>query len=128
MTPAISFSGEGSRGPLWKLILNREKTQTVRRPRKRPIHAGDLLKLYWKQRTPIDKKDIHLIGVAECTKVERLLYRQFAFDEGFARADGFENSSELRSWFGFVELHGNEEFDVLHFNLRGNQHETDSGG
>lgn len=128
MTPAISFSGEGSRGPLWKLILNREKTQTVRRPRKRPIHEGDLLKLYWKQRTPPEKKDIHFLGVAVCTKVERLLYRQFAFNEAFARADGFENSDELRSYFGFVTLHGDEEFDVIHFELRGNQHETDSGG
>lgn len=68
--PALSFSGEPSRGPFWKLILDGEKEQTVRLPRKRPIKAGDFLKLYWKQRVPAAKKEVHFIGPAKCTAVE----------------------------------------------------------
>ena len=51
--PLLSFSGWPARGPFYKLILDQEKNQTVRRPRKNPIKAGDTLYLYWKVRKPI---------------------------------------------------------------------------
>ena len=98
--PLLSFSGWPARGPFYKLILDQEKNQTVRRPRKNPIKVGDTLYLYWKVRKPIDDKDIHKIGTATCTSVETKTYSQFAFDYDFARADGFEDCEELRQWFG----------------------------
>lgn len=118
MNPAISFSGEGSRGPMWRLIKRGEKTQTVRKPRIRPIKEGDTLYLYWKQRTPKEMKSVHLIAEAQATKVSRMKYRDFAHDDGFARRDGFENSAELRTWFGSAEIHGNQHYNVIEFAIR----------
>lgn len=115
--PAISFSGTTLRGPFWKLILQGEKTQTCRQPRKRPIKQGDKLKLYWKQRVPIKSKPIHLIGEATCISVKRMRYKEFAFDDEFARRDGFRDHYELQCWFGFPEKHGEEEYDVIEFKL-----------
>jgi len=94
--PAISFSGTTSRGPFWKKIIQGLKTQTCRKPRKNPIREGAILKLYWKQRVSRDKKPIHLIGYAECVRVERKKYRDFAYDDEFARRGGFRDSAELR--------------------------------
>jgi len=113
--PAISFSGTTSRGPFWKQIMRGWKTQTCRKPRKNPIRKGDFLKLYWKQRVPRDKKPIHFIGYARCVAIERKKYRDFAYDDEFARRDGFRDSAELREWFGDPEIYGDEEYDVIHF-------------
>ena len=115
--PAISFSGETSRGSFWQQILDRAKTQTCRTPRKRAIKQGDKLILYWKQRVPATFKPIHRIGIATCVKVERKKYKEFAYDNVFARRDGFEDSNELREWFGDAEDFGNEEYDVISFTL-----------
>lgn len=115
--PAISFSGHVKRGFFFELILKGEKMQTCRQPRKRPIEKGDHLRLYWKQRVPKENKPIHLIGDAVCVKVERLHYEQFAYDENFARADGFEDSAELIDWFGDPLDLCYEEYDVIHFQL-----------
>ncbi|MHA1262896.1 MAG: DNA methyltransferase [Candidatus Freyarchaeota archaeon] len=81
--PLISFSGETSQGPFWKQILLGRKTQTCRKPRKRPVKKGDALYLYWKCRQPKDKKPVHFIGKAVCTGVERKRYREFAWDYDF---------------------------------------------
>ena len=113
--PALSFSGETERGPFWKLILDGEKEQTVRKPRKRPIKEGDLLKLYWKQRIPKDKKPIHYLGSAICTQIVTLPKYAFMYSEAFARRDGFEDEAELLDWFG--EDDEEEEFNVIHFRL-----------
>lgn len=117
--PALSFSGHTRRGFFFELILKGEKTQTAREPRKRPIKEGDKLILYWKQRVPKAKKPIHLIGYATCTKVERLRYQDFAFDEAFAWRDGFINEYELQEWFGDPKAMENwsREYDVIHFQL-----------
>ena len=117
--PAISFSGTTSRGPFWKQIMRGWKTQTCRKPRKNPICAGTILKLYWKQRVPKDKKPIHFIGYAECVNVERMKYRDFAYDDEFARRDGFRDSAELREWFGDPEIYGDNEYDVIRFHFLG---------
>jgi len=112
----ISFSGETSQGPFWKQILDRRKTQTCRKPRKkRPIKEGDVLYLYWKVRVPKVFKPIHLILKTTCVKVERKKkYSEFAFDDAFARRDGFRDSKELREWFGEDWEH-EEEYDVIHW-------------
>lgn len=112
--PMISFSGETSQGPFWKQILEGHKTQTCRAPRKRPIRERDNLLLYWKVRVRKDMKPIHYIGGAICTKVERKRYIEFAYDDDFARRDGFKNSAELREWFGTPS---DEEYDVITFRL-----------
>ena len=113
--PAISFSGETSRGPFWQQILDRAKTQTCRTPRKHVIKQGDKLILYWKQRVPTNCKPIHRIGIATCVNIERRKYKEFAYDDAFAWRDGFENSVELREWFGDPEDFGEEEYDVISF-------------
>lgn len=115
--PMISFSGETSQGPFWKQIQEGMKTQTVRRPRKRPICEGDTLHLYWKVRVPKDKKPIHLIHTAVCTRVRRLIYIEFAFDDAFAKRDGFQNHHELQEWFGNPFLHPGTEYVVVEWRL-----------
>lgn len=115
--PLISFSGETSQGPFWKQILEGKKTQTCRKPRKRPIKKGDKLRLYWKCRIPEHKKPIHFIGEAICTKVERLRYKDFAYDEDFAQRDGFSNYVEMWGWFGAPSIYGHERYDVIHFKI-----------
>jgi len=113
----ISFSGETSMGPFWKQILERRKTQTCRKPRKRPIREGDRLFLYWKSRVPKDKKPIHFIGKAVCVMAERKEYGEFAFDDEFARRDGFRDAPEMQEWFGDPLEHADEEYDVILFSL-----------
>ena len=63
--PSISFSGTPMRGAFWDLIIKGEKTQTIRKPRKRPFKVGDTLYLYWKMRQPKDKKPVHLIALSK---------------------------------------------------------------
>lgn len=116
--PGISFSGETSQGPFWLQILEGRKIQTCRKPRKRPIKEGDTLYLYWKMRMPENKKPIHKIGEAVCLKVSRMKYGDFAFDDGFARRDGFKDAVELREWFGDPLKFGDEKYDVIEFKLR----------
>lgn len=113
----ISFSGETYEGPFYTQILEGRKTQTCRRPRKRPIKKDDKLRLYWMVRMRKDLKPIHFIANALCTKVERKKYKEFAYDDDFARRDGFHNSKELREWFGDPLANGNLEYDVIHFKI-----------
>jgi hypothetical protein len=116
LSPAISFSGEPRRGPFYQLIWTGEKKQTVRAPRCHPIKRGDDLKLYWKQRVPLDKKPVHLIGIATCTGVERVKKGDFIFNREFAKADGFTDELELQEWFGRDDL--NFDYEVIHFELK----------
>jgi len=61
---------------------------------------------------PKDKKPIHFISKAVCTGVVRMQYGDFAFDDDFARRDGFRDHLELQEWFGDVE-----EYDVITWKL-----------
>lgn len=115
--PLISFSGETSQGPFYKQILERKKTQTCRKPRKRPIKQGDILYLYWKVRVAKEKKPIHFIGKAKCIKVERMKYIEFWNDRDFVLRDGFGDWFELEEWFGDPLENSEEEYDVIHFTL-----------
>ena len=124
--PLISFSGTTSQGSFWKQILEGNKTQTCRKPRKRPIKQGDTLYLYWKCRVPKNKKPIHFIGEAICIKVERKQYGDFSHDDEFARKDGFKDHIELQEWFGDPSAwyderdppySGDIEYDVIYFKL-----------
>lgn len=115
--PLISFSGDTALGPFWYLIQRGEKTQTCREPRKRPIKKDDVLYLYWRIRVPKDKKPMHFIGCAKCISVQRMKYGEFAYDEKFARRDGFTDSKELREWFGDIRTDYGKEYDVIQFRL-----------
>ena len=111
---AISFTGETRRGAFYKLILSGEKKQTIRDPRIRPVKKGNHLTLYWKQRLPINKKPIHLIGNAICTGVDRVKKKDLLTSK-MAYADGFNTLSEMIDWFGADDL--DKEFEVIHFQL-----------
>jgi hypothetical protein len=98
--PGLSFSGVPKRGPFWWQIITGQKIQTCREPRVRPFKDGDTLYLYWKMRTPKTKKPIHHIGNAIARPVLHSHYRNFAYDNDFAKRDGFEDYKELQEWFG----------------------------
>ena len=120
--PAISFSGQTNLGPFWKLIRAEIKTQTCRKPRKRPIKEGDLLFMYWKQRVSRKKKaemgEPHKIAVGRVVKVEKdTRYADFVFDDDFAFAEGFESVEEMQCWFGDPYENADEEWDVIKWRL-----------
>lgn len=76
--------------------------------------------LYWKQRTPKDKKPIHKIAEAVCVDVERKRYVDFAFDDDFARKDGFSDAEEMQKWFSDPLEYADEEYDVIRFQITEN--------
>lgn len=109
-------------GPFWELIRKGIKTRTCRRPRKkRPIKEGDILYLYWKQRLSRKFKEKrgepHQIAVARCMRVRRMQYRDFAFDDDFARKEGFADSAELRKLFGRIAFLDTLWYDVIDFEV-----------
>lgn len=115
MMALLSFSGEPERGPFWVQILEREKNQTVRPPRKRPIKPGEILHIYWKVRVPKDKKPVHKLGTANCLYVQRLTYADFYWDDAFAEADGFVDRKELQEWFGPPLSNFWKQYDLIMF-------------
>lgn len=122
MSPAISFSGETSRGPFFKLILSGEKVLTTRYPRLRGrIEAGDVANLYWKQRTPAKDKPIHLIGEAYILHVSRVLNLLDAILSvpDYIRGEGFRDLAELHGYWGTntVTAAQTGPLDVIRFKL-----------
>lgn len=70
-------------------LLDGTKTQTIRRPRKRPFKVGDKLYIYWKLRT----KQCEKLGEAIVTKVVRKAF--YKLNKKDAILDGFNNLDEL---------------------------------
>lgn len=98
----ISFSGSPEAGPFWRSILEGTKTQTIRQPRKdgRPhVKVGEATKLYWRVRTPKERKPIHLIGTAMVTDYFETTLLKLWDDEENAKRDGFVDLDEFRDWF-----------------------------
>jgi hypothetical protein len=105
--PAISFSDTSFRGK----ILCGSKRQTVRQERKRPIQAGDILHLFYRQRTAECQK----LGITKCLSVAQIEIHECCLYIGglahctaqrmndFAVADGFENWEQLIEWFKVTE-------------------------
>jgi len=87
--PSIGFS------VFKEKVKDGRKRQTIRKVGKRTIRPGDTLFLYWHLR----KKDCELLKIVRCLEVLKLPYQAFAWDDGMARADGFETSEELRALF-----------------------------
>jgi len=105
--PAISFSDADFRIK----ILDGKKQQTVRNPRKNPIKAGDLLHLFYRQRSPECMK----LGIANCLSVADIEIHECCLYIGglavcteqrmheFAVADGFQDWEKLIQWFKVSE-------------------------
>lgn len=103
--PAYNFSSEFA-----PLVGSGEKTQTIRKRRKRPIQVGDTLYLYTGMRT----KQCRKLGEATCTAVETIkiyptqqiiLGKQILRFSGrwkLAKADGFTG---LRDFYAFFRDH-----------------------
>lgn len=90
------------------MILDGSKRQTIRRRRKHPTKAGDILQLYTGQRT----KKCELIATRLCTAIKpvqinpawvimKLDGRVLSSTEeiAFARLDGFRNAYEFYAFF-----------------------------
>lgn len=111
-------------------LLDGSKTQTIRKPRKNPIRAGDKLQLYWKQRSKESKN----LFDAVCTET---FFVELADDgrlqvwmdgEPMSRrsvgkiihADGFGSAHEFRDWFvGHYNLSTPTEFQVIRWKKEG---------
>jgi hypothetical protein len=91
--PAMSFSV--FKAKLW----HGTKCQTIRRPRKKKLKVGDLLKIYWKQRTP----ECQFLGTTHITDIVVKNLNEVTEEE--AILDGFEAdknrsaAGHLRDWF-----------------------------
>ena len=107
--PALSFSVFKDK------IISGEKRQTIRSVRKFPIKEGDILYMYWKQRSQTEREKL---GEAKCIKLleikifndevrikdESLFYQSCTYASieslnKFAIADGFNNWQELIKFF-----------------------------
>ncbi len=88
-----------------------EKTQTIRKHRKRPIMIGDTLQLFTGMRT----KECRRLGTGRCTGVEpiimhgqgvqytalNLMISKFQPEalNHFAKRDGFDSWADMAAWF-----------------------------
>lgn len=101
--PALSFSVFKDK------ILSGEKRQTIRSVRKHPIKEGDVLYMYWKQRSQTEREKL---GEAKCVKIRQVqIFREYLIEDQnkfcqikqyldkFAIADGFDNWDEMRDFF-----------------------------
>lgn len=118
--PAYSFS----HNKFVALILSKRKPHTIRPRRKNQIRPGDVLTLYFKQRTPVCRA----IALTVCTKVEPVVIyvetrfvkvngRLLSIDKTrkLAMADGF---SSVDDFFEFFERYGKpvlDNFDLIHW-------------
>ena len=88
-------------------ILSGAKRQTIRTIRKNPIKEGELLYMWWKQRSPQREK----LGEANCIRVTPIEINKSNFTlpyifgsttailNAFAIADGFDNWQQLIEFF-----------------------------
>lgn len=99
--PALSFKEQFA-----PAVESGEKTQTIRKIRKRPIKVGDTLYLKTGMRT----KYCRSLGTAVCTKVTPCeIYPLMVAFRGrallaaqanrFARKDGFDDMDAMVAWF-----------------------------
>jgi len=84
------------------------KVQTIRSLRKYPIKEGDRLYLWWKSRSPKDKRKL---GESVCTKITPIVINEDYIQVGgaildsyppmdcFAKLDGFDSLEEMQEYF-----------------------------
>ena len=104
-------------------IKRGEKCQTVRAERKRPIVAGDKLRLFTGMRT----KNCQFIKDVICTSVQPVYFSLFmvntlfidgrfidrAGTEEFARKDGFESPQQMFDYFSKSKKKGETGFSGI---------------
>ncbi|MEN6292769.1 MAG: hypothetical protein ABFD07_12240 [Methanobacterium sp.] len=100
--PALNFKKQ-----FIDIIINGEKSQTIRAKRKKPIKKGDHLYLYTAMRTKQCKK----IGEATCSQIYEIYINTFGAVyindnilsgrqvKQLAIADGFATGKEMIDWF-----------------------------
>ncbi|HPA21226.1 MAG TPA: hypothetical protein PLU30_26015 [Verrucomicrobiae bacterium] len=87
-------------------ILNGEKRQTIRKPRKTPLRVGDRLHLLTGMRT----KSCRKLGVASCTALQDVRIDRDGFTLDGVRADGQGRLTEMARADGFVSWSEMVEF------------------
>src|SRR5580700_1041388 len=95
-------------------IIEREKNNTMRRTRKRPIKVGDVLSLRcWKDKPYRSGQDLLrdtvCTGISEITITATNIIADSPrlmgmLKDDFARSDGFADFAEMRDWF--QKVHG----------------------
>lgn len=102
-------------------LLNGQKCQTVRRPRKRPLRVGDRLIAYWRLRT----KECEKLGETKIMAIQRKTVREFT--EADAEKDGFEKEAttyrqipaleKMLLWFvhKYPDIEDDWQFDIITF-------------
>ena len=92
-------------------LMDGTKTQTIRKPRKRPLKVGDKLIIYWKLRT----KECRKLGEAHITNIVRKKLVDITNED--AVKDGCKNLDEFDRLF--EKLHPDasmhDEFDIITF-------------
>lgn len=108
-TPLLGFT------KLKEKLLDGSKTQTIRKPRKRPIKVGDKLYVYWKLRT----KECRKLGVGKVTSIVRKSILDITEEE--AIKDGFDplpcSSARNRLLIAFGQMYPKlplkTQFDII---------------
>lgn len=90
-------------------ILNGEKCQTIRLPRKRPPKVGETLYLYWKLRT----KECKFLRKVVCSEVIIRKWKDMKDDLELARLDGFNGLEDFRKWFMRYNPTDETEFMII---------------
>lgn len=95
--PTISFSVMKDK------LESRQKCQTIRRPRKRPLRVGQEVRMYWKQRSKHKSK---YLGKALILSIKDVLLEELSEQEFID--DGFDSKERGIKWFveryGFIAL------------------------
>jgi len=100
------------------MILDGQKSHTIRRRRKHPTKVGDKLMLYTGMRT----KQCKLIVMTECVKVEPIMIWPFKNHlaspinvpiEEFVHNDGFENVDAFFEFFRRYKAECLNDFEII---------------
>ena len=96
-------------------LLDGSKTQTIRKPRKRPLKVGDKLYIYWKLRTKNCRKLGEGIVTGIVTKPIIKITEEDAFKDGFEGVGYSTARNQLLS--AFAEMYPNiglgTPFDII---------------
>jgi len=105
MSPLLGFT------KLKEKLVDGNKTQTIRKPRKHPIKVGDKLFIYWKLRT----KECLKLGEVKVTNVVRKKLEEITDED--AVKDGFEDLFDFRDKFTLMHPNAymDTEFDIITF-------------
>lgn len=86
-------------------VRNHTKTQTMRKPRKRPFKVGDKLQVYVSEK----------LGDAKVTTIKRKRLRDITLED--AQRDGFRSIEDCQKCL--MRMHKctlNQEFDIVEYN------------